>query len=119
MITEIDETNNQKSIILYTSVVEEETIIESDAEPSEATSNETAGAAPPADDESGMPPGLIEDLPANIPVNALDELSEAFGDDLPAWQEIFGNKWIIIGVAVIGGAGILVLLMLRKRSQAF
>ena len=118
-IVEVNENNNEESITLQTTapVVEippqtEETVEETTEN---VTENKTLEISPMILDTIDLPP--TQD--ANIPVNSSDSISESSGNDLPFWQNIFGNKWIIIGVGVLGVAAISVLLVFRKRSQAY
>ncbi len=117
-IVEVNETNNENSITIQTPVpiIELITPEESPEETDEnATENETQELLPMLFDTTDSPP--TQD--ANIPVNSSDGNIKSSANDLPLWQNVLGNKWIILGVGATGIAAIGVLLLLRKRAQAF
>ncbi len=122
-IVEVNETNNDKSITLQTIVP----AIEPTAPPEEpveettdnSTANETQVSTPMILDTDELPPAQDIKLSSNIPVNSSNDISELSSDNLSIWQNILGNRWLIIGVGVAGLATISVLLVLRKRSQAY
>ncbi len=114
-ITESDESNNEKLINLADSgalaesipapepVTEAEPVVTTQInEPVESdTSIIETVEAPPTDNTTGE-----EDIAANI------------ADDSSAgWQGILMNRWLIIGVGVLGAAIIIVLLLLRRRAK--
>lgn len=121
-IVEINETNNEKSVTLQTTVPVIEVIAppeEPAAETTEnTTANETHEIASLILDTNDLPPSPDAEIASNIPANSSDDISELSNDNSPLWQNLLGNKWLILGVGVLGLAIISVLLVLRKRSHA-
>ena len=120
-ITESNESNNEKSISLQTPVaiieptsIPEETLEETTEN---ATSNETYQSTPGIFDTSELPPAQAEENPPNLPVDTAEDVTDTSTDGSPWWQNILMNRWIIIGVGVLGVASIFVLLLLHKRAQ--
>ena len=122
-IVEVNETNNEKSISVQTIVPVIELIPPPEQPVEETTDNVTANETqentiPILDTDDTLPPQENE-IPSSIPATVPDDISELFSEDTSLWQNILGNRWLIIGVAVVGAAAISVLLMIRKRSQAY
>ena len=114
-ITESDESNNEKVINLSDSGALAESIPV--AEPvAEAEPVVTTQINEPV--ESDTP--IIETVEAPPADNTTDEedIAANIADDSSAgWQGMLMNRWLIIGVGVLGAAVIIVLLLLRRRAK--
>jgi hypothetical protein len=131
-ITETREDNNSLSVTIDTSAQAAEPSEPEVAEPIEETP--PAVSTTPSETSPDEPtvlevlteetPSESEETPAEESVttsNASEEetepdLSES-PDEVPWWQKVLLNRWLIIGVAVAGIGSILVLLRLRRKAK--
>jgi subtilase family serine protease len=113
--TESNESNNEKSMSIQTPVAALEEPIPAPTDTPEettenVTSNETAEIIPGLFDDTDLPPAQAEEIPSEVS-------TDTSTDDSPWWQNILMNKWVIIGVGVVGIAAIFILLRLHRRAQ--
>ena len=119
-IVEMDESNNEEFVTLQTLVqagieIPPETTDEESTD--NITTNETQEGVTGILDIDNLPPGLDSEVAP--PVSNLDELTGLINEETPLWQNILGNRWIILGVGVAGVAAISVLLLIRKRARVY
>jgi subtilase family serine protease len=118
-ITESDETNNEKTINLWdpgasTEVIPIPVVTNEEETTDNATSNETEESIPVIVENSELPPPAQDTVTAaNISAN----ISAASSDASPSLKNILMNRWIVIGVGVLGVASIAVLLLMRRRTK--
>ncbi len=106
-ITEIDETNNEQMTTISVHVLASDVPEAPGEEEPEETDGEDA-----ADNGTDEQPPPDEQVP--------DEQQGATSNETASksWYEgILTNYWYVIGLAVLGGAAIVLLLILRKRSR--
>ena len=120
-ITESDESNNEKVIDLSHPGEPEEAV---PAPEPVAEAEPAAAAVPVAVTESNDPEEndstnveTMEASPAQDETDELDIVPDVADDSSAGWQGLLTNRWIIIGVGVVGGAVIVVLLLLRRRPK--
>lgn len=118
-ITESDESNNDESISLQTPapITEPEPIETPEETTDNATSDDTEQNDAGIFDADDIPPAQADEVPSNLFTDGTEDVSATSTDGAPWWQNIFMNRWIIIGVGVLGLASIAVLLILHKRAQ--
>ncbi len=112
-ITESDESNNEKSMKLSVS----QPMIE---EPVQETSTETENKTTPTSTITTKNVDIVEMMLGDNSTAEEDiagDISSTSPADSAWWQKILTNRFVIIGVAVLGIGALAVLFLLRRRSH--
>ncbi len=112
-ITESDESNNEKSMKLSIS----QPMIE---EPAQETRTETENTTTPTSTITTKNVDIVEMMLGDNSTAEEDiagDISSTSPADSPWWQKILTNRFVIIGVAVLGIGALAVLFLFRRRSR--
>ena len=119
-ITETEESNNMKAVNLSVSQQPVAVAVPAPAPPPESPPVTTTELEPPEEDtgSSVVIAGVIPEEETFPEVDIAGKLAEKPSPDSePWWKKILMNRWLIIGVGVLGVAAIIVLLRFRKKKS--
>jgi len=120
IITETEESNNMKAVNLSVSQQPAAVAVPSPAPPPESPPVTTTELEPPEEDTgSSVVIAAVTPEEETFPeVDIAGKLAEKPSPDSePWWKKILMNRWLIIGIGVLGVVAIIVLLRFRKKKS--